>query len=141
MRSSKSVHYGVPKFKKGTVLVEDEKSVREVVSSVLRLHGYKVLEAEDSESTLNQFSKFKRDIDILITDVMLPGKLNGIQIARLLRDERPELSVLFMSGYVQEAITKSGSLPENTGFISKPFTTRALLQIINETLHSDDSYS
>lgn len=126
----------------GTVLlVEDEKSVREVVSSVLRLHGYKVLEAEDSESTLNQFSKFKRDIDILITDVMLPGKMNGVQIARLLRDERPELSVLFMSGYVQEAITKSGSLPENTGFISKPFTTRALLQIINKTLRSDDSHS
>ncbi len=120
----------------GTVLlVEDENSVREVVSSVLRLHGYKVLEADDSESALSLFSKFKLDIDILITDVMLPGKLNGVQIAKSLRDELPELSVLFMSGYIQEAIAKRSSFPENTSFIPKPFTTRALLQIIKESLH------
>jgi signal transduction histidine kinase/HAMP domain-containing protein/ActR/RegA family two-component response regulator len=126
----------------GTVLlVEDEKSVREVVSSVLRLHGYKVLEADDSESALSLFSKFKRDIDILITDVMLPGKLNGVQIAKSLRDERPELSVLFMSGYIQEAIRKRSSLPENTSFIPKPFTTRALLQIIKDSLHPDKNLS
>jgi len=126
----------------GTVLlVEDEKSVREVVSSVLRLHGYKVLEADDSESALSLFSKFKLDIDILITDVMLPGKLNGVQIAKSLRDELPELSVLFMSGYIQETIAKRSSLPENTSFIPKPFTTRALLQIIKESLHSDKNLS
>ncbi len=126
----------------GTVLlVEDEKSVREVVSSVLRLHGYRVLEADDSESALSLFNKFKRDIDILITDVMLPGKLNGVQIAKSLRDERPELSVLLMSGYIQEAIRKRSSLPENTSFIPKPFTTRALLQIIKDSLHPDKNLS
>ncbi len=123
----------------GTVLlVEDEQGVREVVSSILQLHGYKVLEGEDSKSAMSLFNKHKSDIDILITDVMLPGGSNGVQIARALREIRPELGVLFMSGYVQEVITRSDSMPENTDFISKPFTTKTLMQKVRKALHANE---
>jgi len=126
----------------GTILlVEDDRNVREVLSNGLRLHGYKVIEAEDSASALTQFSKFKSDIDLLVTDVVLPGRLNGVQIAGSLRDTRKDLSVLFMSGYIQDVVVKSENLTENTGFISKPFTTRALLQKIKESLSTNKDFS
>lgn len=112
----------------GTILlVEDEKDVREVVAISLRLHGYRVLTAEESRSAFEMFHKSEDSIDLLLTDIVLPGKLNGLQIAERMRESRPDLAVLLMSGYAYEAISRNVSLPENTAFISKPFSTSLLL--------------
>ncbi|MFO8183588.1 MAG: ATP-binding protein [Candidatus Aegiribacteria sp.] len=127
----------------GTILlVEDEKGVREVVASSLRLHGYRVLTAEESRSALELFNGSEDSIDLLLTDVVLPGKLNGLQIAERMRESRPDLAVLLMSGYAFEAISRNVSLPENTAFISKPFSTSLMLEKISMFIRRDhDSHA
>ena len=127
---------------RGTVLlVEDEKGVRDVVSSALGLSGYRVLEAEDGPTALEIFQAGRDEIDILVTDVVLPGSLDGIQIARRVLKARPELSVLFMSGYIQEALARSGSMPSGSRFISKPFSTRTFLNTVGEMITSSPNRS
>lgn len=122
----------------GTILlVEDEEGVREVVASSLRLHGYSVLTAEESRSAMELFHGSSDRIDLLLTDIVLPGKLNGLQIAEKMRESRPDLAVLLMSGYAYEAISRDVSLPENTVFISKPFSTRLLLDKISLFIRRD----
>ena len=127
---------------RGTVLlVEDEKGVRDVVSSALGLSGYRVLEAEDGPTALEIFQAGRDEIDILVTDVVLPGSLDGIQIARRVLKARPDLDVLFMSGYIQEALARSGSMPSGSRFISKPFSTRTFLNTVGEMITSSPNRS
>ncbi|OPL19591.1 MAG: hypothetical protein AVO35_09750 [Candidatus Aegiribacteria sp. MLS_C] len=122
---------------RGTVLlVEDEMGVRDVVSNVLSLSGYRVLEASDSSAAMELFRADRDDIDLLVTDVVLPGSLDGIQVARRLLETKPDLSVLFMSGYIQEALARSGSMPPGSRFISKPFSTRDFLNTVGEMICS-----
>ena len=112
----------------GTVLLlEDEEEVRDVISTTLRLHGYDVLEAEDGAAALDLFKSHRDAIDLLVSDVILPGEMDGIQMAELLRKSRPELGVLLISGYAQKAIARSGSLPEWASFMQKPFSMSGFL--------------
>ncbi len=137
-----SADTGVIEQGRGTVLlVEDERGVRDVVSNVLSLSGYRVLEAGDSNAAMELFHSNLAEIDLLVTDVVLPGNLDGIQIARRMLEERPGMSVLFMSGYVQEALARSGSMPRGSRFISKPFSTRAFLNTVGEIIGSGGNRS
>jgi DNA-binding response OmpR family regulator len=127
---------------RGTVLlVEDERGVRDVVSNVLSLSGYRVLEARDSATAMDLFQANRDGIDLLVTDVVLPGNLDGIQLSRRVLDTMPDLGVLFMSGYVQEALARSGSMPQGSRFISKPFSTREFLKTVSEMIGSGRSRS
>lgn len=117
------------------LLVEDEDGVREIASKALRLNGYTVIEAEDSISAFEAFRNHSEEIDILISDVVLPGRINGIDIAKVMRTRKPGISVLLMSGYIQEAITRSGDLPDNSVFLSKPFSLTELHKKIREALN------
>jgi len=112
----------------GTVLLlEDQEEVRDVIASALDLHGYDVLEAGDGAAALELFSSHRDAIDLLVSDVVLPGEMDGIGMARLLRKSRPDLAVLLISGYAQEAIARSGSLPEWLSFMQKPFSMSGFL--------------
>ena len=117
------------------LLVEDEESVRELVRLTLASRGYQVLEAENGESGLRLAESFKEHIDILITDVVMPG-IGGRELARKLLLLRPAISVLYLSGYTEDAVVTRGTLGPRTAFLQKPFTLQNLAKKVREVLHS-----
>jgi len=117
------------------LLVEDEESVRELVRLTLASRGYQVLEAENGECGLRIAESFKEHIDILITDVVMPG-IGGRELARKLLLLRPGISVLYLSGYTEDAVVTRGALGPRTAFLQKPFTLQNLAKKVREVLLS-----
>ena len=117
------------------LLVEDEESVRELVRVTLTTRGYKVLEAENGESGLRLASETKEPIDILVTDVMMPG-MSGRELAKKLSTVRPGISVLYLSGYTEDAVVAPGALGPGAAFLQKPFTLQNLAKKVREVLRS-----
>jgi CheY-like chemotaxis protein len=117
-----------------TVLViDDEDAVRMLVTDVLELAGYRVLEAVDGPSGLTILQSAAR-IDLLITDVGLPGGYNGRQVADRARVSRPDLKVLFITGYAENAVVGNGHLDSGMEVMTKPFTVSDLSARIAEIL-------
>jgi two-component system cell cycle sensor histidine kinase/response regulator CckA len=117
------------------LLVEDEESVRELVRVTLVSRGYNVIEAENGECGLRVAEAFKEHIDILITDVMMPG-MGGRELAKKLLLLRPGISVLYLSGYTEDAVVTQGALGPSTAFLQKPFTLQNLAKKVREVLRS-----
>jgi two-component system cell cycle sensor histidine kinase/response regulator CckA len=117
------------------LLVEDEESVRELVRLTLSSRGYKVIEAENGECGLRASETFKDHIDILITDVVMPG-IGGRELAKKLLTLRPGISVLYLSGYTEDAVVTQGALGPNTAFLQKPFTLQNLAKKVREVLRA-----
>jgi DNA-binding response OmpR family regulator len=115
--------------------VEDEESVRELVRLTLASRGYKVLEAENGEGGLRIAETCKEPIDILITDVVMPG-IGGRELAKKLLALRPGISVLYLSGYTEDAVITHGALAPGTAFLQKPFTLQSLAEKVREVLRS-----
>jgi two-component system cell cycle sensor histidine kinase/response regulator CckA len=118
------------------LLVEDEESVRELVRVTLASRGYKVLEAENGECGLRIADDFKERIDILITDVVMPG-MGGRELAKRLVSLRPGINVLYLSGYTEDAVVTQGTLGPGTAFLQKPFTLQNLAKKVREVLLSN----
>ena len=118
------------------LLVEDEESVRELVRLPLAARGYKVLEAENGECGLRLAEGCKERIDILITDVVMPG-IGGRELAKRLLSLRPGISVLYLSGYTEDAVVTQGALGPGTAFLQKPFTLQNLAKKVREVLLSN----
>ena len=117
------------------LLVEDEESVRELVRETLLSRGYKVLEAENGEAGLRAAEAHPDRIDILITDVVMPG-MGGRELVKKLLLMRPHLVVLYLSGYTEDAIAHHGVLDPGTAFLQKPFTLQNLARKVREVLRS-----
>jgi len=117
------------------LLVEDEESVRELVRVTLTARGYRVIEAENGECGLRVAEEFKEPIDILITDVVMPG-IGGRELAKKLLLMRPGISVLYLSGYTEDAVVTQGALGPGTAFLQKPFTLQNLSKKVREVLRS-----
>jgi len=117
------------------LLVEDEESVRELVRVTLASRGYKVIEAENGECGLRVAEAFKENIDILITDVVMPG-MGGRELAKKLVLLRPGISVLYLSGYTEDAVVAPGALGPATAFLQKPFTLQNLAKKVREVLRA-----
>jgi len=105
--------------------------VRELVSIVLEKYGYTVLQALDSEEALSLLQQ--KPVDLLLTDVVMPG-LSGRFLADQALSLQPDIEILYMSGYTDNAIVHHGVLDEGTNFIQKPFSPQALLQTIRQVL-------
>jgi DNA-binding response OmpR family regulator len=117
------------------LLVEDEESVRELVRLTLAARGYKVLEAENGEAGLRVAEACKEHIDILITDVVMPG-IGGRELAKTLLVLRPGISVLYLSGYTEDTVVTQGASGPATAFLQKPFTLQNLAKKVREVLRS-----
>jgi PAS domain S-box-containing protein len=125
----------VPRANDGeTVLViDDEPTVRMLVSEVLAGLGYVALEAEDGPTGLQILNSAAR-IDLLVTDVGLPGGLNGRQVADAARAKRPDLKILFITGYAENAVLSHGHLDPGMHVITKPFAMDALATRIRDLI-------
>jgi DNA-binding response OmpR family regulator len=119
-----------------TVLVaEDEPGVRGSVRRILLAHGFSVIEAADGEQALVVAAAYPRRIDLLLTDVVMPG-IGGAELALRLRQERPGVRILFMTGYSVEAVANHGVLAPGTTLLQKPFTVNELVGRVREVLDS-----
>src|SRR6185312_8535841 len=109
------------------LIVDDEPTVRTLVTEVLEELGYAAIEAADGVSGLKVLQSDVR-IDLLITDVGLPGGVNGRQMADAARQVRPELKVLFITGYAENAAIGSGQLEPGMHVLTKPFSMFSLVR-------------
>jgi signal transduction histidine kinase len=121
---------------KTVLVVDDEPSVRMLVTEVLEEHGYSGIEASDGPSGL-RILESDAPIDLLITDVGLPGGLNGRQLADAARVTRPGLKVLFITGYAENAIIGNGQLAPGMRVLTKPFVMTTLAERIAEMIGND----
>jgi CheY-like chemotaxis protein len=119
---------------RGTILVvEDESSIRELVCELLREAGFHTLHAADGSAGLRILRSETR-IDLLITDVGLPGLMNGRQMADAARSVRPDLRVLFVTGYAEHSVVGDGHLEPGMHLLTKPFSLDVLRQKIHDIL-------
>ncbi|HKS67096.1 MAG TPA: CHASE4 domain-containing protein [Candidatus Acidoferrales bacterium] len=115
------------------LFVEDEESVRELVREYLMGTGYRVLEACDGVQALEIAAAHKGAIDILVTDVVMP-RLSGRELASRIAAVRPNVKVLFISGYTDDSIFRHGVLEGGVAYLQKPFNLKAIAQKIREVL-------
>ena len=115
------------------LLVEDEAAVRSSVRRLLEWHGYTVLEARNGAEALRVYQAHEGRIDLILTDVVMP-EMGGHELVERLRESRPDLRVLFMSGYAERAFISDGSMPVGTGYLEKPFTVETLMRRLREVL-------
>jgi len=115
------------------LLVEDEDVIRQLGSLILRQEGYQVLEAADGRAALDVAASCPTTIDLLFTDAILP-KLSGRDVADDLTARRPQLKVIFTSGYTDEVTALAGRTERSVPFLQKPYTPTALIQKVREVL-------
>jgi CheY-like chemotaxis protein len=118
------------------LLVEDQDAVRIFARHVLLAVGYTVLEARDGEEALRVAQQCLDPIGLLVTDVVMP-RMGGRQLAELLGRDRPELRLLFMSGYAEGASTRGGASDAGSAFLQKPFTPIQLARMVRAVLDTD----
>ena len=138
---STAVHaaMGLPRRERGQetiLLVEDEVNLRRLARQYLEGQGYTILEAEDGAAALQITAGFKGKIDLLFTDIVMPG-ISGRELATRITGQRPEIRVLYMSGYAESAVGEGGTLDPGTNLLHKPFSLPTLKERVRELLDSE----
>jgi two-component system cell cycle sensor histidine kinase/response regulator CckA len=121
-----------PRGTETILLAEDERDVRELAREFLESGGYKVIEATNGQDALKIAAAHEGQIDLLVTDMVMPG-ITGQILATRLQQQRPATNVIYMSGYSEHAATESSSLA-NARLLTKPFSRNAILRAVRETL-------
>lgn len=117
------------------LLVDDNEQVKSALGAILGMRGYKVLEAENGPKALELVENHPGNIDLLVTDMVMPN-MNGRELAEILSSQRPQLKVIFMSGFTEDFVLRQG-LTEGTAFLRKPASASDLLQKVREMLDSN----
>ncbi|TAL10509.1 MAG: PAS domain S-box protein [Nitrospirae bacterium] len=125
----------IPQGTETILLAEDEDVVRTLVGSILQDGGYTVLAASHSEEAFRISGRHDGTIDLMVTDVVMPG-MSGRELAERLASLRPQMKVLYISGYTDDAIVRHGVQAEGTAFLQKPFTPDVLLRKVREVLET-----
>jgi CheY-like chemotaxis protein len=115
------------------LVVEDEQAVRKLISSMLRQQGYDVIEASDGDEALRTVEQAPDAIHLLIADLVMP-RLGGFELAQRLHLQRPQVKVLYMSGYSDDTLLRQEGVPLGADFLQKPFTPEALSYKVREVL-------
>ena len=123
----------VPRGTETILLAEDEGDVRELAREFLEAAGYTVIEARNGQEALKLAAEHSTDIDLVVTDLVMPG-MTGQQLAALLQHERAALGVIFMSGYSEHAATEAAQSGSSVRILTKPFNRGALLRTVREVL-------
>jgi CheY-like chemotaxis protein len=120
------------------LVVEDAQPLRELAREILEDSGYTVLEAANAGDAEKVVERYQAPIHLLLTDVIMPG-MDGRRLAEILVPRRPQMKVLYMSGYPDEAIVNHGILDAGIALLQKPFTGEALTQKVREVLDNQES--
>jgi len=123
----------IPRGHETVLLVEDEGSLRELLLETLQAHGYSVLVARNGAEALRMAETHAGTIPLMVTDVIMPG-MTGPKVVEIIASTRPQMKVLFISGYSEEAVASDGLVGPGRSFVSKPFNPETLLRRIRELL-------
>jgi two-component system cell cycle sensor histidine kinase/response regulator CckA len=115
------------------LLVEDEPDLLELAEMCLKRRGYNVFSARDGASALDFAEKHPGEMNLLLTDLVMPG-MSGCDLAKLLRQTQPQMKVLYMSGYTRDLVTKRGVLDLDVSLLEKPFTIDSLCRSVRQVL-------
>jgi len=126
-----SLHAKLPKGM--VVLVEDEGFLRDLAGDILEWGGHRVLKACDAETATVLFRDYGGIVDLLLTDVLLPGK-SGRQLAKQMRELIPALKIMFISGSAENFGLRSGIAEPSTSYLQKPFSAGSLLEKVDQLL-------
>jgi two-component system cell cycle sensor histidine kinase/response regulator CckA len=129
-------HATSPRAIETVLLVEDEGSIRQLCRQVLVEQGYQVIDAGSGPDALTRAAAHEGDIDILVTDVVMPH-MSGRTLADRMRESRPGIKVLYVSGYTDDAIVRHGVTEDAVSFLAKPFSPATLLARVREVLDRD----
>jgi PAS domain S-box-containing protein len=116
------------------LLVEDEKPVRELVCRILQKYGYKVLQADNGAKAVEVWHQHKEQINLLLTDLVMPDRMNGRELAETLWREQPGLKVIFTSGYSADTVGKDFKLEPELNFLQKPYQPQTLALTVRRCL-------
>ena len=116
------------------LVVEDERDLREIITRTLNRHGYRVFQAADGLSALQIWEQYKQEINLMFTDVIMPGGVNGRELAEKIWAEKPGMKVIFSSGYGADALGKNFTLDPELNYLQKPYLPQALVRIIRKCL-------
>jgi two-component system cell cycle sensor histidine kinase/response regulator CckA len=135
VKASEQEHTVSPALGSGATIlvVEDERPVRSTVRRLLERHGYKVLEASNGQDALALVAARSSEINLVLSDMVMPG-MGGTELAGRVRTLSPKLPVLLMTGYTEEAITRTGDRPLDEQVIEKPFTVHTMLAKVSQAL-------
>jgi signal transduction histidine kinase/CheY-like chemotaxis protein len=131
--SISTVHEKIKRGSETILLVEDDKAVRGITRRMLLSQGYTVLEASDGAEALELLGSNSARVDLLLTDVVLPG-MGGREVAEKARAMRPDIKVLFVSGYTDDVILQNQLLEHDVSLLQKPFTPQALARKLRESI-------
>jgi hypothetical protein len=126
----------VPSGTETVLLVEDEEAVRALASRTLARAGYKVTTVANAEEALHAVEEGPEQFQMLVTDVVLPA-MSGDELARSVRESHPSISILFISGFMDNASVREGVLEQGLPFLQKPFTPRRLAERVREVLDAE----
>lgn len=117
------------------MVVEDDAAVRRMMARTLEGSGYEVLSAEDGLVARELWAEARQRVDLLVTDMVMPNGVSGLDVAREFAADRPDLAVVFVSGYTEESISDDEQLPAGFEFVTKPFTRDQLLAAVRKRLN------
>jgi two-component system cell cycle sensor histidine kinase/response regulator CckA len=129
---------GLPGGSETLLLAEDDEPLRKLTVSILEGAGYRVIAARDGDTALSMLQASEQAIDLLLTDVIMPGK-SGVELVAGAKLVRPNLRSLFMSGYAADLIALRGELTPDVAFLEKPFTRSSLLTKVHSVLHDESA--
>jgi two-component system cell cycle sensor histidine kinase/response regulator CckA len=132
-KTIKENHAALRKATETILLVEDEEVLRKLVSQILALKGYRVIEAHNGNHAVELCAQYEETIHLIITDVIMP-QMDGVELAKRLLAMRPELKLLFMTGYTSDIILHHGMLEKDLALLQKPFSPDALIDKVCEVL-------
>ncbi len=118
------------------LLVEDNEQVKKITQTILRMHGYTVLTAQDGRDALSILEQYDKPVHLLLTDVVMP-EMNGPDLYATVAARYPHVKVLYMSGYADNEVAMNGAMVEGENFIHKPFSIKALAAILRKLLDGE----
>jgi CheY-like chemotaxis protein len=116
------------------LLVEDEPTIRGMAGMYLERNGYCVIPAADGVEAMTLWEKHEKEIDLVLTDLMMPGDVNGQQLVQRLRVDRPNVKAIFMSGYTSDLLDEKTFLGRNANFLPKPYRLNRLAEMVQDCL-------
>jgi len=126
----------LPRGDETILIVEDEEEVRKLARKILEKQGYRILETLNGDDALLACETRKSPIHLMLTDIVMPG-MSGSELAKLLKPLYPEIRILYMSGYTDNAIVRHGALGKGVNYIQKPFTMEGLARKVREVLDKE----
>jgi len=119
------------------LIVEDDDAVRSLVKEILEHHSYTIIEAESGDAALALWPKIRDRVDLVLTDMVMPGEHNGLELSRKILAEMPEMKFIYTSGYSSELFASDLDLVEGQNYLPKPYLTSTLIEILQQALNRE----